>query len=254
MPNSHLHSSDSLMRDLVKLGIVKGDILFIHSSFKSLGLVAGGAGTVIEALERAVGPSGLILMPSFNLIDRERRAMAWNLERTPSTVGWLTEFFRLMPGTYRSDHYSHSVAARGLGASKIVADHTSNGGWKSPWDEPPWGKTYGTHSPMVRAYRRSGKLLMLGVDYGSSTYVHLVEVIICNEWLKSDPEAPYVALNREQIGGFWDQFGQMNRGKLGNADCRFFEIQDYVDTLLEEVRKNSRRFNSDPLGGLNEQG
>ena len=117
------------MRDLVKLGIVKGDILFIHSSFKSLGLVAGGAGTVIEALERAVGPSGLILMPSFNLIDRERRAMAWNLERTPSTVGWLTEFFRLMPGTYRSDHYSHSVAARGLGASKIVADHTSNGGW-----------------------------------------------------------------------------------------------------------------------------
>ena len=95
---------------------------------------------------------------------------------------------------------------------------------------------------------------MLGVDYGSSTYVHLVEVIIWNEWLKSDPEAPYVALNREQIGGFWDQFGQMNRGKLGNADCRFFEIQDYVDTLLEEVRKNSRRFNSDPLGGLNEQG
>ena len=110
------HTRSKLRQDLRSLGVETGNILFIHSSFKSLGPVDGGAGTVIDALKDAVGDQGLILMPSFNLLDgRVLRAESWNVETTPSTVGWITEYFRLMPETLRSDHYSHSVAALGKG-------------------------------------------------------------------------------------------------------------------------------------------
>ena len=233
------HTRETLTHDLKNLGVELGDTLFIHSSFKSLGPVEGGAGTVVSALEDAVGREGLILMPSFNLVEgRDMRAKTWHVETTPSTVGWLTEFFRLMPDTYRSDHYSHSVAARGKDAKAFVGDHLSREGYKSPWDIEPWGKTYGTHSPMQKAYKNDGKLFMLGVDYNTSTYVHFVEVLYWHELLEGNPKTPYPALDRPLLGAFWDEVGNLNRGLLGNASCRLFRIQPYIHTLLREVKIN----------------
>ena len=238
------HQSGELAGDLRELGVEPGEILFIHASFKSLGPVEGGAATVISAIEDAVNPDGLILMPSFNLVEggRQRRVDAWDQQKAPSTVGWLTEFFRNMPGTYRSDHYSHSVAARGNGAEAFVADHLSRVGIRSPWDHEPWGKTFGPDSPMNRAYQRGAKLLMLGVDYDSSTYVHFVESLWWNELLREDSEAVYPALDRPRLGAFWDETGDLSRGLVGDANCRLFQVRQYADALLEEAQTNSRRY------------
>ena len=52
------HTHETLTHDLKNLGVELGDTLFIHSSFKSLGPVEGGAGTVVGALEDAVGREG----------------------------------------------------------------------------------------------------------------------------------------------------------------------------------------------------
>ena len=233
------YTREKLIQDLTRLGIEKEDTLFIHSSFKSLGPVEGGAGTVIFALEAVIGQDGLILMPSFSLLpSREEWIASWNIGETPSTVGWLTEFFRQMSDTYRSNHYSHAIAARGKDAKAFVADHLRREGYESPWDQPPWGKTYGTHSPMVRAYKANAKLLMLGVDYESSTYVHFVEVKHWNKRLTEDPEAEYIRLKRRELGAFWDEVGRLRHGLVGDATCRLFHIKDYVDTLLEEVERN----------------
>ncbi len=232
------HTRLVLAEDLRRLGLQPGGIVFLHSSFKSLGDVEGGAGTVVAALEEAAGPEGLILMPSFNLVERARRAETWDPRTTPSTVGWLTEFFRRMPGTVRSDHYSHSVAARGKGAVEFVSGHRSREGLCSPWDHEPWGRTYGTHSPMYRAYQAGGQLLMLGVDYESSTYVHLVETICWNRRREQDPEAKYPALDRTALGAFWDRAGRLTRGRVGDAACRLFSTRDYVDALRAEVERD----------------
>ena len=229
------HSRENLRSDLVALGVSCGDTLFIHSSFKSIGVVGGGALTVVQALEDAVGATGLVLMPSFNLIQREERAVLWNHASTSSTVGWLTEFFRLMPNTWRSNHYSHAVAARGFGARQFVADHLAQEGYRSPWDLKPWGRTYGTHSPMFRAYENNGKLLMLGVDYQTSTYIHLVEVIIWNRRLAMEPNILYKGLDRPLLGAYWAGIGRVQQGLVGNASCRLFDIRDYVDTLVEYI-------------------
>lgn len=237
-----MHTQDSLTRDLRALGVRAGDTLFVHSSFKSLGAVAGGAQAVVGALLDAV-EDGLLLMPSFNLDGgRDRRAARWDPAATPSSVGWLTEFFRRLPGTVRSDHYSHSVAAHGRDAAAIVDGHRRAEGFPSPWDRPPWGRTYGTHSPMIRARDRGGRLLMLGVDYRSSTYVHVVEAMWWAERRRSDPAAPYAGLDRPRLGALWDRTGRLRRGRVGSAECRLFGIRDYVDTLLGVVRGTGRRW------------
>lgn len=235
-----MHTRTSLAGDLTALGVRPGDILFVHSSFKSLGEVEGGAGAVVGALMDALGERGLLLMPSFNLVDRDDRAKTWDPQTTPSTVGWITEYFRRMPGTVRSDHYSHSVAARGHRAEEFVDGTHGQEGMDSPWDREPWGKTYGTESPMYRAYEEGGKLLMLGVDYHSSTYVHLVEVMFWNRRREKTPQAQYTWLDRDKLGEWWDRNGRLSRGKVGDADCRLFSIRDYVDTLLQEVRRPER--------------
>ena len=233
------YTRGKLIQDFINLGIEKADMLFIHSSFKSLGAVDSGAGTVISALEEVVGQDGLILMPSFSLLpSREERVASWDVATTPSTVGWLTEFFRQMPGTYRSDHYSHSIAARGQDAAAFVADHLRREGYQSPWDHHPWGKTYGTHSPMFRAYKSDAKLLMIGVDYQTSTYIHFVEVIHWNKRLRDNAEATFIGLNRPALGAFWEGLGQLQQGQVGNSECRLFHIKTYVDTLLTEVERN----------------
>ena len=233
------YTRERLIQDFTNLGIEKADTLFIHSSFKSLGTVEDGAGTVIFALEDVIGQDGLILMPTFNLRpSREERVASWDVATTPSTVGWLTEFFRQMPGTYRSDHYSHAAAARGKNAEAFVADHLRREGYQSPWDLHPWGKTYGTHSPMFRAYQSDAKLLMIGVDYNTSTYIHLVEVIYWNKRLMDDAQAAYIGLKRPELGAFWDALGKLRQGKVGDSDCRLFHIKTYVDTLLAEVERN----------------
>ena len=231
------HTRQKLVQDLGNLGVGSGDMLFVHSSFKSLGSVEGGAETVIGALEEVLGPYGLLLMPSFNMVEPERRAPTWNISTTTSNVGWLTEFFRRMPGTSRSDHYSHSVAARGKEAGALVADHLSREGYVSPWDLEPWGHTYGLRSPMYRAWQAGAKILMLGVDYESSTYIHLVEVIHWNRHLQCDPAA-YPSTDRVALGAYWERAGCLQRGDVGDAECRLFPVQDFVSLLLKEVERD----------------
>ena len=232
------HTGETLLRDLTALGVEQGDTVFMHSSFKSLGPVQGGAATVIGALEDAMGLEGLLLLPSFNLVDWPKRAEFWDIETTPSTVGWLTEYFRRMPGSYRSDHYSHSVTARGKGAEEFVSGHLGQVGLRARWDREPWGRTYGSGSPMYRAYRAGGKLLMLGVDYETSTYCHVVEAMHWTRQLDQGLDVPFRGLERPVLGEFWERQDRLSRGNVGDAYCRLFPIREYVDTLLHEVTNN----------------
>jgi len=229
---------NDLVRDLRELGVNAGDVLFVHSSFRSIGPVEGGAGTVTAALEQAVGADGLILMPAFNLVAKEQRAATWDHATTRSTVGWLTEFFRTMPGTVRSNHYSHSVAARGRVAEAFVSDARIDEGMKSPWDLEPWGKTYGEHSAFMKAYRAGGRVLLLGVDYHCVTYMHLVEVMRWNRLLAENPGSKYRFSRRDKLGEAWERTGRVSRGSVGRADSRLFSIRDFVDSLLTIVDNN----------------
>ena len=172
-------ADSSLAGDLRALGLRRGDTVFVHSSLGSVGCTAPD---LLAAFDEVLGPSGLLLLPNFHLLaTTEERMAKWNVASSPSTVGYFTEFARNAPGTWRSDSYSHSVAARGDRAQEFVSRHLERVGCRSPWDQEHtrWGRTFGDGAPLLRAYaEQGGKLLMLGALYDSSTFLHVVECLL----------------------------------------------------------------------------
>ena len=57
---------DELVTGFEQLGLGNDDVLMVHSSYKSLGGVEGGAETVVDALREVVGEKGTVLFPTFN--------------------------------------------------------------------------------------------------------------------------------------------------------------------------------------------
>ena len=53
------YSQKALSQDLRGLGVGAGATIFIHSSFRSLGSVIGGAGTVVGAFKDVVNTDAL---------------------------------------------------------------------------------------------------------------------------------------------------------------------------------------------------
>ena len=94
---------------------------------------------------------------------------------------------------------------------------------------------------MRRAYDRGGKLLMLGVDYESSTYCHVVEVILHNQMLRTAAVAGlrspgYPNIDRPALGAWWD--GQpcdgRSTGKVGAPPTAGGTIQSVLASSLHD--------------------
>lgn len=157
-----------LVCDLVALGVRPGDLLMVHSSLRSIGLVEGGPETVVDALLQALGPQGTLVVPTFTYPTAGNPEFVFDPIHTPSQMGAISEAARRRPDARRSIHLAHSLAAIGPLAETI----TTSGG-ASGWD---------AHSPMGQVFNRNGRYLLLGVPYQNLTAMHLCEV-----WL----ELPY---------------------------------------------------------------
>lgn len=166
---------------LADIGVEPGDTLLVHSSFDAFEGFTGRPSDVIAALVDAVAPEGTLLMPTLPF---SGTAVAWardhplfDVARTPSRMGLLTEMFRRMPGVLRSAHPTHSVAAFGKDAEAMIAGHHLA--------RTPCGR----ESPFARLLDRNGKILFLGADISSLTFFHCAE-----EFLESRfPVSPFTA-------------------------------------------------------------
>src|SRR3989344_2700659 len=110
---------------LSSLGIRAGSTLFVHSGLQAFGKLPAGMTreplclTLIDVLLRAVGKNGTVVMPTFNYAFC--RGVPFNVQKTPSEVGTLSEFFRGERHVVRSKHPIFSVAAYGKRARDLTA-------------------------------------------------------------------------------------------------------------------------------------
>lgn len=158
------NTKEQLIKDLCNLGIHPGDMVLMHSSYKSLGGIEGGAKTFFEGFMDLIGEDGTLILPTLSFASVTREKPEFDLATTPSCVGYLSEYFRTsVPGVVRSMHATHSCAALGKLAKEMTAGHEE--------DITP----VGSNSPFAKLPKYGGKILMLGCGTKSNTSMHGVE-------------------------------------------------------------------------------
>ena len=166
----HSFSTADFTKALRALDVNSGDMFLIHSSYDAFQGFSGRPSDVISAFQQAVGTQGTLLMPTLpfggTAVDYVRSHPVFDVKRTPSRMGLLTELFRRSPGVMRSVHPTHSAAAWGRQDSALVDSHHLA--------ETPCGPS----SPYARLLDMHGKILLVGTDIGALTFYHTVEALL----------------------------------------------------------------------------
>ncbi len=156
---------EQIAKALNRLGVAPGQTIFVHSSLRSFGWVEGGANTVIDALIKAVGPSGNVMMPTLTGSAElsPQNPPFFDVRNTPCWTGIIPETFRQRLEAHRSLHPTHSVACIGPDTARLLDRHHNC--------PTPCGR----RSPYFRLAASNGLIVLLGVDLESVTLFHTVE-------------------------------------------------------------------------------
>ncbi len=234
---------------LEKLGLKKGDVVGVHSSLSSFGYVEGGADTVIDALLETVGEEGSIVMPTYSTnrkeIERTKREvefgvtwkykiLPYNPQETPCWTGRIPETFRKRKNVIRSVNPTHSVAATGPKANQLVQ------GWN-------------------KLLEADGYILLLGVDLGCCSAMHLAEERVqlpphILEKITPPPEllekyGADLGWPKWDIGyGPYPNFAKMEEPckeqgimkmvKIGESTVKLLRLRELIDLYAEYLRRN----------------
>jgi aminoglycoside 3-N-acetyltransferase len=155
-----------LSEGFAALGLPRGGKVLVHSSLRSLGQVEGGAASVIAGLLTVLGPNGTVLAPTLTGSEElsPQRPPVFDPNSTPCWTGLIPETLRRRPDAVRSTHPTHSVAALGADAARLLAGHAHS---ITPCDEwSPYGEL---------AQHEDGYILLIGVTHASNTTFHHVE-------------------------------------------------------------------------------
>ena len=176
-----MYSRHQLAADLRSLGISPGDVVMVHASVRAVGEVAGGPDEIHLALKDALTADGTLLMyagcPRYvdevgrgNLTPSEEAEILDKLPpfdpetaRSARDHGILVEFLRTWPETRVNRHVARFVA---WGRE---ADHL--------FSSQPWNNAFGHDSALDRFVALDGRILLLGCDHDTVTFLHYVEHI-----------------------------------------------------------------------------
>ena len=246
-------TAPELTADLERLGLPRGGLVMVHSSLRSIGTVAGGAATVVDALLAALGPTGTLVAPTFTGQFREP-GFVFDPAETPGTTGAIpNEAFR-RPDARRTIHIVQTVAAIGP-----LRDDIIDAGGQDGWDAQP---------SMRAVFDLDGWFLLLGVPYQNLTAGHFMEQEIgthrrprVTEGLQRTPDGRVVPLRSEtwgpdpnfpgmpersydfnRLGEGLEQRGLVRRGAVGNAVARLFRAQDLERTARAMIAADPELF------------
>jgi len=166
----HSFTPADFREKLVSLGVERGDVVCVQSSFDQFLGFQGNVGDAIQCLKDAVGPEGGLLMPTHpfdgRAIDWVRKHPVTDLARVPSVMGLMTEILRRTPGVVRSINPTHPVAVWGEKGLRLVHND-----WEA---RTPCGRS----TAHYRLLESDGKILMLGTGVQPMVFYHTVEELI----------------------------------------------------------------------------
>ena len=254
MARSVVKAAD-ISRALREIGVREGDVCLFHSSFKSLGVVEGGAQAVIDGFESVIGKEGTLVVPTLIQKDFINAYKTWYMDK-PSDVGYLTEYFRKQIYVYRSDQATHSVAARGKLAYELTHEHTARGPHLCPFGE----YAFADSSPWRKMYDLNARIVFIGVDMNRHTMKHMIEAEYVEGLLaavKNSERAEALRGRLRQFGSesrlwpFYDAVamqeelsaqGLLRKGRCGDATLLCVDAKPSSDAALRLLRDTPERW------------
>jgi aminoglycoside 3-N-acetyltransferase len=177
-----MHTRDDLADDLRRLGLQAGDTLMLHASVRAVGEIAGGADQIHLAIKDVLTPRGTLMMyaggPRYAdevgrgiLAAEEEREVLDKLPpfdpetaRSAREHGALVEFLRTWHGSRVNQHVTRFVFW-GRQTDHLLAPQ-------------PWDYALGAGSALERLCELDGRILMLGADHDTVTFLHYAEHIV----------------------------------------------------------------------------
>jgi aminoglycoside N3'-acetyltransferase len=151
----------------VDLGLAAGDLVYVHSGMDGLNL-AFPFYRILALIQKIIGSSGTVVFPTYpnhrmSSYEYLRQGKIFDVRRTPSYTGILTEFARRQRNSVRSLHPTKSVCAIGPAAKEITATHHL-----SPYP-------YDTCSPYYKLIEGGGKIIGLGATTNYISFGYCVD-------------------------------------------------------------------------------
>jgi len=253
------YSVSDLDRKLDSLGLRSGDAVMLHAAFGNFNGFRGGAHHVIDCILDVLGPAGHLFMMSMAYTGSSREYVeggnVFDVRRTPSQMGLLSESFRRRAGVVRSGNPLHPVLAWGPRAQWVVADHENI------------GYSCGRGSPFEKLLELDAKALFFDVDLDVLTFTHYLEDLFKDSAplavYSAEPlEAPVIdnrgvahrvkvyafsrdAVTRRDFTTLYDRLeraGKVRRDRIGNTSLAILRLRDLVSCAREIVESGGHLF------------
>lgn len=239
---------------LRRLGMSAGDAIVMQSSFEELNGFSGEAVDVIDCVLNIIGPNGHLFMVSMayggSARDYLREGKPFDVRRTPSHMGFLSELFRRRKGVLRSANPMHPILAWGPRAEWIVEGHEE------------LSYSCGEKSPFEKMLELDTKALLFDVDLEVLTFAHYLEHVFrdtapvsvyCEEPIETEivdrngdrrrvsvyPFAPE-AMKLRNFGALYDELlsnGSVREQRIGNTDLRLVKLRDVLSCCAARARR-----------------
>lgn len=221
-----MHTRAGLREDFRTLGVAPGDTLMLHASVRAVGEVAGGPDQIHLALKDALTADGTLMMyagcPRYydevgrgNLTPEEEREVLEKLPafdpqtaRSARDHGVLVEFLRTWPGTVINRHVTRFVFW-GRHAERLLSPQ-------------PWNYAVGAGSAFERFLELDGRILLLGSDHDTVTFLHYAEHVADIPGKRVARYRVPVEENGRVVWRHQEEFDTSGQGVHPNWPDRFF--------------------------------
>jgi aminoglycoside 3-N-acetyltransferase len=243
-----VHSRRTLADDFRALGVEPGGTVMLHASIRAVGAIAGGPDQIHLALKDALTDDGTLLMYAscpehYDELGRGNLPPAVEDEllaalppfdartaRCARDNGALVELLRTYPGSIVNDHVARFVVW-GRQAQYLISGQ-------------PWNYALGNGSILERFAALDGRILLLGADHDTVTFLHYAEHIAD---IPGKTVARYRVPIEEHGRRVWrdcEEFDTSDAGAHPNWPPRFFAA--ITDAYLASVGNTGARVGNAP--------
>lgn len=244
-------SKDEIGQELARAGIESGDTVLLHSDIGHLFDQNRGqprrsiANELLDGVLERLGPEGTLVTPTFTY--GFCRGQPFDIDKTPSDVGFFSNVVLTHPRALRSRHAIFSIAVIGNNAEFICNDLSTD--------------AFAEQGAFARLYQLDAKQVFLSSKLEDHcTYLHYVEqkMGVSYRFIKQFPGTVVVdGIARDEVHSFFARpldgsvktdLGRMNRellskGLLRRVSTRLGEIESISTVALTKFTIDKLRHN-----------